>query len=338
MEGAHRGGRRVKGGVVGSKSEASARQKRAQCGAAASGRRGQAVQIARAKVAEASSEDKAVEEEVARAMQQGNGLVQATLEHLETAERSWDRFVELGGEVIDGYPSERGVRRKGVQKNAVRNYVAEMANNLWQTKYPGFGELSVAARREYWSTIFRAYKAMYASASAPAATMEDEERAEQLVAQTEEVYKRQHVYRTEIFQLQDLFIGEQESIESVHEDLITHSALAIMQSSAARIGMMAKTRHDERTVRWKKENPLRVRDVVHKVRKLVLTKATGVCAGEATSQMQLNWRRVKKEYFSCTGAMEIEQSYGARLSFRADPIYHVENFKIIDIESGQEQR
>ena len=62
MEGAHRGGRRVKGGVVGSKSEASARQKRAQCGAAASGRRGQAVQIARAKVAEASSEDKAVEE------------------------------------------------------------------------------------------------------------------------------------------------------------------------------------------------------------------------------------------------------------------------------------
>ena len=36
--------------------------------------------------------------------------------------------------------------------------------------------------------------------------------------------------------------------------------------------------------------------------------------------------------------LEIEQSYGARLSFRADPIYHVENFKIIDIESGQEQR
>ena len=56
------------------------------------------MQIARAKVAEASSEDKAVEEEVARAMQQGNGLVQATLEHLETAERSWGRFVELGGE------------------------------------------------------------------------------------------------------------------------------------------------------------------------------------------------------------------------------------------------
>jgi len=36
--------------------------------------------------------------------------------------------------------------------------------------------------------------------------------------------------------------------------------------------------------------------------------------------------------------LEIEQSYGARLSFRADPIYHVENFKIIDIGNGQEQR
>lgn len=36
--------------------------------------------------------------------------------------------------------------------------------------------------------------------------------------------------------------------------------------------------------------------------------------------------------------IEIEQSYGAKLSFRADPIYHVENFKILDVETGQEQR
>ena len=32
----------------------------------------------------------------------------------------------------------------------------------------------------------------------------------------------------------------------------------------------------------------------------------------------------------------IEESYGARLSFRADPVYHVENFKIIDAETGKE--
>lgn len=36
--------------------------------------------------------------------------------------------------------------------------------------------------------------------------------------------------------------------------------------------------------------------------------------------------------------IEIEQSYGAKLSFRADPIYHVENFKILDVETGQELR
>jgi len=36
--------------------------------------------------------------------------------------------------------------------------------------------------------------------------------------------------------------------------------------------------------------------------------------------------------------LEIERSYGAVLSFRADPIYHVENFKIVDVETGQEQR
>lgn len=33
--------------------------------------------------------------------------------------------------------------REGVQKNSVRNCVAEMANNLWATKYPAFGEQSV---------------------------------------------------------------------------------------------------------------------------------------------------------------------------------------------------
>lgn len=36
--------------------------------------------------------------------------------------------------------------------------------------------------------------------------------------------------------------------------------------------------------------------------------------------------------------LEIEKSYGAHLSFRADPIYHIENFKIIDVETGEEQR
>ncbi|MFP4281712.1 MAG: Rne/Rng family ribonuclease, partial [Opitutales bacterium] len=36
--------------------------------------------------------------------------------------------------------------------------------------------------------------------------------------------------------------------------------------------------------------------------------------------------------------VEIEQTYGVKLSFRADPAYHVENFKIVDASSGQELR
>jgi ribonuclease G len=36
--------------------------------------------------------------------------------------------------------------------------------------------------------------------------------------------------------------------------------------------------------------------------------------------------------------LEIEESYGVKLSFRADPVYHVENFKIIDARTAQELR
>ena len=50
-------------------------------------------------------------------------------------------------------------------------------------------------------------------------------------------------------------------------------------------------------MRWKKENPLRVRDIVHKVRKLVLQAKNGECEDEETSHMQINWRRVKKLLF-----------------------------------------
>ena len=36
--------------------------------------------------------------------------------------------------------------------------------------------------------------------------------------------------------------------------------------------------------------------------------------------------------------LEIEENYGVKLSFRADPAYHVENFKIMDARTGQELR
>ena len=58
-----------------------------------------------------------------------------------------------------------------------------------------------------------------------------------------------------------------------------------------------KTQHDSKTVRWRKENPPRLRDIVHKVRKLVLQAKNGECEDEETSHMQINWRRVKKLLF-----------------------------------------
>ena len=36
-----------------------------------------------------------------------------------------------------------------------------------------------------------------------------------------------------------------------------------------------------------------VQDLKHKVKKLILKRANGRNNGEATSQMQLNWRRVR---------------------------------------------
>ena len=77
-----------------------------------------------------------------------------------------------------------------------------------------------------------------------------------------------------MWQLQDLHIKEK---EDVNEALILLCAQSIQQSTAARPGMYTKTRHDSKSARWKKEteNPLRVRDVVHKVRKLVLRDSKG---------------------------------------------------------------
>ena len=189
MENADRGGRTLPGGMlVGAKAEAAARRKSVQHGVAAAGRKGKATQLGHARRAK-TKEDVAIDNEVERAMKKNKALVQASVEHLETAERSWDRYVENGGIVIRRYPTpkqvvtymakmsrerqrmclaQRGKRRKGVQKGSVRNYVAEMGNNLWDTKYPAFGKLPDAEQKRYWAQIFGAYKRMYAAASQPA--------------------------------------------------------------------------------------------------------------------------------------------------------------------------
>ena len=275
MEGAHKRQRELVDTIVGDKEEAARKRRRAQAGVAAAGRCGQSIQAARAR--KAGLDMKVINKDADDALKAGSGLVQASLEHLDEAERSWDKFVAESGMKIKSYPTEkqvamymsamsrtrqreclaqRGKRRKGRQNTVVRNYVAEMGNNLWSTKYPAFAKLDAVRRKDYWSKIFKAYKSLYAKASAEPETEVDEERAEQLVAQTEKVYQRDHVYRTEVFQLQDLCIGEKEDINRA---LVLHSAIGLIQSTAARVGMFTKTRHDAKTARWSKEHPMRVK-------------------------------------------------------------------------------
>ena len=90
MDGAHKRQRRTSDLVVGDEGEAGAKRQRVQNGVAAAGRKGQATQIRAASLGTVPVE---VRTEVAKAMQVGSALVQASLEHLQTAERSWDKWV-----------------------------------------------------------------------------------------------------------------------------------------------------------------------------------------------------------------------------------------------------
>ena len=106
-EGAHPGEKRSSEAVIGSPDDAAASQRRrAQSGVAAEGRCGRRVALARERAARDAA---AVTKEVERAMKQGTALVQASLDHLAEAERSWDKWVESNSVVIDGYPTEKQV-------------------------------------------------------------------------------------------------------------------------------------------------------------------------------------------------------------------------------------
>ena len=97
MDGAHKRQRMTADVVVGDKDEAAAKRQRVQRGVAASGRPGQALQV---RAASGGAIPEEVRSEVAKAMQAGSALVQASIEHLETAERSWDDWVAEHGVVI----------------------------------------------------------------------------------------------------------------------------------------------------------------------------------------------------------------------------------------------
>ena len=79
MEGTHKRGRSLKDVVVGSREEAAMQRQRAQEGAAAAGRVGEAVKRARATSTSTSSaqakRDRQIQAEVSKSLKKSNGLV-----------------------------------------------------------------------------------------------------------------------------------------------------------------------------------------------------------------------------------------------------------------------
>ena len=110
MEGAHKQQRRVSvsdATIVGDKVEAAKMRRRVQHGATAAGRRGESIKVARA--LNGAINLKVLEKDADEAIKAGTGLVQASLEHLDEAERSWDKFVAESGMKVRGYPTVKQV-------------------------------------------------------------------------------------------------------------------------------------------------------------------------------------------------------------------------------------
>ena len=122
MEGAHAQQRQLRDVLVGDAAEAAATRQRVQRGVAAAGRKGQAMQITTNKV------PAEVRKEVAKAMQTGAALVQASIEHLDTAERSWDNWINERSVVV-----KRSTRPRCKYFRTCRRSRARVNGNVWRS-------------------------------------------------------------------------------------------------------------------------------------------------------------------------------------------------------------
>ena len=103
---------------------------------------------------------------------------------------------------------------------------------------------------------------------------------------------RKHFYRTEVYQVQDVLLKEKVRVNFA---IVLGAATAFLQATAARSGMFTKDEYDKRSAFWCGQHPLRVRDVKFAAQKLLVESEGGVTEG--TVRMQINWRRVKRQYF-----------------------------------------
>ena len=248
------------------------------------------------------------------------GIVQKTAAKVSTDEHTWELFVHEQCVEIEAFPSEAqvvefaiwmsmrreraclaqrseaGARLTGLVKRTVRNMLTELFMHAWPRRWPAYRELEKKERAAYEDSILKQVDGIHKQASASLAEAECtegmRERAAQLREQTSPVTERKHFYRTEVHQVQDVLLAEEEDINGA---IALGAALAIMQTTAARCGMLTKDNYDAQSVMWADKNPLRVRDVTYALLELSIGAEGGDV--EATSHMQINWQRVKRAYF-----------------------------------------
>jgi hypothetical protein len=131
--------------------------------------------------------------------------------------------------------------------------------------------LANAKKKEYWADILEQFDGLHKLSLQPAESPEGEARAQQLVAQTGPVTERKHFYRTEVHQLQDWCLRQDQTANSA---AVLDTGLAIVQTTAARPAMFTKDRWDKKSARWCKENPLRVCDVKYALEQLWMEEVT----------------------------------------------------------------
>ena len=190
-------------------------------------------------------------------------IVAKTAGKVATDEHTWDLYVEEQGITISEYPTEAqvvefsiwmtrrreraclaqraeaGARRTGLGKRTIRNMLTELFTHAWPRRWAAFATLGRNERAAYEDGILKQFDGVHKMAALTTSDGEPTEaergRAVQLTTQTAPVTQRKHFYRTEVHQIQDSLLAEEENVNAA---IALGAACAIMQTTAARCGML----------------------------------------------------------------------------------------------------
>ena len=171
--------------------------------------------------------------------------------------------------------ADSGPQLEGKAKRTIRNMLTELFKHSWPRLWPEYAALGRTERAAYQDAVLQQVDGLHKTVAAEAegeATEEQRERAAQLTAQTAPVTERKHFYRTEVHQVQDALLAEDDDVNGA---IALGAACAVMQTTTARCGMFTKDSYDEKSVRWSDNNPLRVRDVSYALRELIIEGEDG---------------------------------------------------------------